>query len=167
VHAPSATECSFEVLYAGGLRVSEIAGLTWSDVLPRDTGVQLSVQGRGGIVRQVLLPEAVSRSLLSIRGDAGANDPVFASAKGGGKLTERAVLGTVKRAVERAGITAPISDWLRHAHASHAIDRGARVTAHRIAQPPKVTFVTRLTRPSRSSASGPIDNYPGGILLHW
>ena len=24
-----------------------------------------------------------------------------------------------------------------------------------------------VTRPSRSSASGPIDNYPGGILLHW
>ena len=46
-----------------------------------------------------------------------------------------------------------------------------RVTARRIAQPPKVTFVTRLraqpvTRPSRSSASGPIDNYPGEILLH-
>jgi len=115
-----------EVLYAGGLRVSEVAGLTWSDVLPRDKGVQLSVLGKGGIVRQVLLPEAVSRSLLSLRGDAGANEPVFASAKGGGRLTERAVLGTVKRAAARAGIAAPISPhWLRHAHASHAIDRGA------------------------------------------
>jgi integrase/recombinase XerD len=115
-----------QVLYAGGLRVSEIASLTWSDVLPRDKGVQLSVLGKGGIVRQVLLPEAVSRSLLSLRGDASANDPIFASAKGGGRLTERAVLGTVKRAAERAGIAAPISPhWLRHAHASHAIDRAA------------------------------------------
>jgi integrase/recombinase XerD len=116
-----------EVLYAGGLRVSEIASLTWSDVLLRDKGkVQLSITGKGGVVRQVLLPEAVSRSLLSLRGDAGANDPVFASSKGGGRLTERAVLGTVKRAAARAGIAAPISPhWLRHAHASHAIDRGA------------------------------------------
>jgi integrase/recombinase XerD len=116
-----------EVLYAGGLRVSELSGLTWSDVLPRDKGqVQLSVMGKGGIMRQVLLPETVSRSLLSLRGDAGANDPVFASRKGGGRLTERAVLGTVKRAAARAGIEAPISPhWLRHAHASHAIDRGA------------------------------------------
>src|SRR5262249_40983613 len=24
-----------------------------------------------------------------------------------------------------------------------------------------------VTQPSRSSASGPIDNYPGGTLLHW
>jgi integrase/recombinase XerD len=36
------------------------------------------------------------------------------------------VLGTVKRAAARAGIVAPVSPhWLRHAHASHAIDRGA------------------------------------------
>jgi integrase/recombinase XerD len=51
---------------------------------------------------------------------------VFASRKGGGRLTERAVLGIVKRAAAEAGIEAPVSPhWLRHAHASHAIDRGA------------------------------------------
>jgi integrase/recombinase XerD len=116
-----------QVLYAGGLRVSEVAGLTWSDVLARDRGqVQLSITGKGGIVRQVLLPEAVSRALLSLRGDAGVNDAVFASRKTEGRLTERAVLGIVKRAAARAGIEAPVSPhWLRHAHASHAIDRGA------------------------------------------
>jgi hypothetical protein len=49
-------------------------------VLPRDEGrLQLSITGKGGKVHQVLLPEIVSRSLLSLRGDAGANDPVFAS----------------------------------------------------------------------------------------
>jgi integrase/recombinase XerD len=77
-------------------------------------------------VRQVLLPAAVSRSLLSLRADAGNNDPVFASRKSGGRLTERAVLGLLKRAAARSGIEAPVSPhWLRHAHASHAIDRGA------------------------------------------
>lgn len=115
-----------EVIYAGGLRVSETVALTWSDVLPRGERVQLSITGKGGRVRQILLPEIVSRSLLSLRGDAGANDPVFASRKGGGRLTERAVNGMVKRAAAKAGINEAVSPhWLRHAHGSHAIDRGA------------------------------------------
>jgi hypothetical protein len=41
--------------------------LTWADVLPRDDRVQLSILGKGGKVRQVLLPEIVSRA-LSLRG---------------------------------------------------------------------------------------------------
>jgi integrase/recombinase XerD len=114
-----------EVIYAGGLRVSETVALTWADVLPREDRVQLSILGKGGKVRQVLLPDIVSRSVLSLRGDAGANDPVFPSRKGG-HLTERAVNGMVKRAARKAGINEAVSPhWLRHAHGSHAIDRGA------------------------------------------
>ncbi len=49
-------------------------------------------------------------------------------------------------------------------------DADSRVTARRIAQPPRVAFVTRLrppvTQPNRSSATGLIDNYPGGTSLH-
>jgi integrase/recombinase XerD len=113
-----------EVLYAGGLRVSEVTALKWADVLPRDDRVQLSVTGKGGFVRQVLLPAIVSKSLLSLRGEAGADAPVFASRKGGEHLTERAVHGLVKRAAKRAGINEGVSPhWLRHAHGSHAIDR--------------------------------------------
>jgi integrase/recombinase XerD len=77
-------------------------------------------------LQRLLLPEIVSRSLLSLRGDAGANDPAFASRNGGGKLTERAVNKMMKRAAEAAGFNEAISPhWLRHAHGSHAIDRGA------------------------------------------
>ena len=54
--------------------------MTWADVLPRDERVQLSISGKSG----------------TLRGDAGANDPVFASRKGGGRLTERAVHAMVK-----------------------------------------------------------------------
>jgi integrase/recombinase XerD len=115
-----------ETIYAGGLRVSEAVALAWADVLPRDERVQLSVLGKGGLVRQVLLPEIVSKSLLSLRGDAGNNDPVFASRRGGGRLTERAVHGMVKRTAVKAGVNTAVSPhWLRHAHGSHAIDRGA------------------------------------------
>jgi integrase/recombinase XerD len=115
-----------EVAYGGGLRVSELVALNWADVLPRDQGrVQLSVTGKGGKVRQVLLPEIVSRSLLSLRGDAGANDPVFVGRKGG-RMTERAVHHMLKATAKKAGINEAVSPhWLRHAHGSHAIERGA------------------------------------------
>jgi integrase/recombinase XerD len=69
--------------------------------------------------------QIVSRSLLSLRGDAGANDPVFAK-RDGGRLTERAVNKMVKAAAKRAGVNEAVSPhWLRHAHGSHAIERGA------------------------------------------
>ena len=94
-------------------------------MLPRVDRVQLSITGKGGKVRQVVLPDVVSRSLLTLRGDASANDPVFASRKGG-HLTERAVNGMVKRAASKASINEAVSPhWLCHAHGSQAIDRGA------------------------------------------
>jgi site-specific recombinase XerD len=50
------------VTYAGGLRVSEIINLAWSDVLERDNGrVQLSLTGKGGKP-----PAARDRQLLII-----------------------------------------------------------------------------------------------------
>jgi integrase/recombinase XerD len=71
------------------------------------------------------LPKVVSRQLLELQGDAGANDPVFA-ARHGGPLTERAVGGMMKRTARAAGINEAVSPhWLRHAHGSHAIDREA------------------------------------------
>ena len=94
-----------EVGYGGGLRVSEIVGLSWADVIERPDGkVQLNVLGKGGKVRQVLFPSAVGRSLLSLRGDADDNDPVFRSRKGGARLTVRAVNHMLKRVGALAGI---------------------------------------------------------------
>jgi integrase/recombinase XerD len=116
-----------EVGYAGGLRVSELVNLTWSDVLPaKDGRVQLSVLGKGRKVRQILLPDVVSRSLLALRGNAGPSGPVFRSQRTGGRLTERGVNHMLKATALRAGVNPALSaHWLRHAHASHALDRDA------------------------------------------
>jgi site-specific recombinase XerD len=118
-----------QVAYAGGLRVSELVALTWGDVLPRPDGrVQLSVTGKGDKLRPVLLPEIVGRALLAARGEAPAGAPLFASRKGGAPLLARAVNRMMKRAAEVAGINPEISaHWLRHAHASHALNRGATI----------------------------------------
>jgi integrase/recombinase XerD len=105
--------------------------------------------------RNLLLPDIVSRSLLSLRGDAGANDPVFASRKGG-HLTERAVNGMVKRTTRKAGINEAISlHWLRHAHGSHAIDRGASLPEGAIdAGPRQHRHRTRLSARAAQHVEG-------------
>jgi integrase/recombinase XerD len=114
-----------ETLYAGGLRVSEVVALTWADVIERGNLVQLSVTGKGGFTRQVLLPAVVSRSLLSLRDDAADDAPVFPS-RTGDHLGRRAVLGLLKRAATKADVNEAVSPhWLRHATASHSIARGA------------------------------------------
>jgi site-specific recombinase XerD len=128
-----------QVLYAGGLRVSEVVALTWADVIEREGGLmQLSVLGKGGVTRQVLLPGAVSRGLLDLRrvhsksdgfapspSDFESSDPVFVSREGG-PISTRNVHEMVARASRRAGISGGVSPhWLRHSHASHALDNGA------------------------------------------
>ena len=55
----------------------------------------------------------------------GANDPVFASRKGG-RSPREPCMAMVNRAAASAGVNAAISPhWLRHAHGSHAIEKGA------------------------------------------
>ena len=121
-------QAMLRVLYGGGVRVSELAALKWRDLRPRDDGGQVTVFGKGSKTRTILLSEATWAALIAIRGDAGPDDPVFASRKGGGHLHPPAVWTVVRKAAVRAGIKANVSGhWLRHAHASHALDRGAPI----------------------------------------
>jgi|WetSurMetagenome_2_1015567.scaffolds.fasta_scaffold59845_1 site-specific recombinase XerD len=116
------------LLYAAGLRVSEICGLKWRDVQERDSAGQITVFGKGGKTRVVLLSPATWIELVTLRGEAMGDYPVFASRKGKGHLHPSQVKRIIQAAAERAGIEAPVSPhWLRHAHASHALDRGAPI----------------------------------------
>jgi len=68
-----------QVAYFGGLRVSELVSLTWSQIIRRDSGeAQLSIVGKGDKAREVLIPAAIAGPLLASRGDAPASAQVFA-----------------------------------------------------------------------------------------
>ncbi len=112
-----------EVAYFGALRVSELAGITWSQVIPRETGeAQLAIVGKGDRPRNILIPADFAVALRELRGDAPGHERVFA-------ITERRINYIVKATAKRAGINLAVSaHWLRHAHASHAIDEGAPIT---------------------------------------
>ncbi|WP_336491143.1 tyrosine-type recombinase/integrase [Methylobacterium nigriterrae] len=115
------------LLYGAGLRVSEACGLRWRDLVAREAAGQVAVYGKGGKTRVVLLSARTWTLLDGLRGAAGPDAPVFRSRKGG-PLDASAVHRVVKAAASRAGLAPAVSaHWLRHAHASHALDRGAPV----------------------------------------
>lgn len=116
------------LLYAVGLRVSELCGLKWRDLLGRGAQGQATVFGKGSKTRVVLLPASIWQEVQALRGDAGLNDPLFPSRKKGGHLTRSQVMRIVRAQAHRAGIEANVSPhWLRHAHATHSLDRGAPI----------------------------------------
>ena len=117
------------LLYGAGLRVSELCGLKQRDCQARDEAGQITVFGKGGKTRTVLLPVSVWRDLEALRGEGSDPDtPVFRSRKRGGHLTAAQVWRIVRAAARRAGIEAGVSPhWHRHGHASHALDRGAPI----------------------------------------
>jgi integrase/recombinase XerD len=119
------------LLYASGIRVSELCGLCWRDLQPVRDGGQVTVAGKGGLTRSIRLPGSVWSLVNSLRDpNRGTDGPVFRSrkSKSGGRLRPLAVARIVRKAATRAGIEVPVSPhWFRHAHASHALDRGAPI----------------------------------------
>jgi integrase/recombinase XerD len=116
------------LLYAAGMRVSECCRLRWRDLQARSEGGQVTIFGKGSKTTAVLLPPSVWHAITSLRGDAGEDAPVFRSRRRGGHLHPSQVLRVVKAAARRAGIDKAVSPhWMRHAHASHALDRGAPI----------------------------------------
>jgi integrase len=115
----------FRLLYLGGLRIGEACALKVRDLqVSRDSG-QITVFGKDGKTRVVLLKPSIWADLAMMLG----NHPeaaVFRSCEGGGHLDPSQVHRIVKVAAKRAGLSEAVSaHWLRHAHVSHAIDRGA------------------------------------------
>ena len=115
------------LLYLGGLRVSEACQLRWRNLAKRENTGQITIFGKNGCTRIVLLTQALWTELLALRKSAGAEVPVFQS-RSGKPLDRGRVRMVLLRAADRVGITLPISPhWLRHAHASHALDHGAPI----------------------------------------
>lgn len=121
-----------EVLYATGLRISELVTLPLS-AIARDPRV-LIVRGKGGKERMIPLGEAARQALAEYRGarraflKAKQDSPwLFPSRGKGGHLTRHRVAQLLKELAADAGIPpSKVSPHvLRHAFASHLLDHGA------------------------------------------
>jgi integrase/recombinase XerD len=95
---PGRDRLLLQVAYYGALRVSELAGLTWAQIFPRETGeAQLAIVGKGEKPRNVLLPAEIAVALFALRGDDPASARVF-------PITERRINYIVKAAAQRARV---------------------------------------------------------------
>ncbi len=123
-------------LYIGGLRVTETVDLVTRDLVARDDGRggQLQVFGKGSKTRPVLVPHTLFAELSALA-LPDPDSPLFRSQKQGpdggprpitARQAERIVKATARKAgLKNASEVSP--HWLRHAHASHAMDRGAKI----------------------------------------
>lgn len=136
------------LMYNTGIRVSELVALTWNDLQQRDdlqaqgSAAQIRAYGKGGKERYILISAETYQELLNIRENALDFAPIFQSRikTKGGSLTR----GQVNKIVEAAAIRANVATfeatnkkgqivtrsrvsphWFRHAHATHAIERGS------------------------------------------
>ena len=123
-----------ELMYASGLRVSELVGLKLHH-LGLSEGV-LKVLGKGNKERLVPFGEVarewLDRYLSQARGHllhGTSTDAVFVTSRGalaGGPMTRTMFWYLVKKYALQAGITSPLSPHtLRHAFATHLLNHGA------------------------------------------
>ncbi len=113
-----------ELLYATGVRVSELAGLDLDDV--DRAGRTVRVLGKGRKERIVPFGRQAARALEAyLSGRTAQRGALFANHRGG-RLTARAIHGIVSRGAAAAGITRRVSPHtLRHTFATHLLDAGA------------------------------------------
>jgi integrase/recombinase XerD len=117
-----------ELLYSGGVRVSEVAGARLED-LKLDMGYML-VRGKGDKERIVPLGKSAQDALGEYLGvprttlAAGKNSPFLFLARGAHNLTRQRVWQMVKAASAEAGRSAS-PHMLRHSCASHMVENGA------------------------------------------
>jgi integrase/recombinase XerD len=119
-----------EVLYATGLRVSELVGLRLTAV-SLDAGV-LRVTGKGNKERLVPMGEEAVNWVGRYLGEARPTlmkksqcDQLFVTARGAA-MTRQAFWYLIKRHARAAGLNRPLSPHtLRHAFATHLLNHGA------------------------------------------
>ena len=113
-----------EVIYSGGLRVSEAVGLNWQDV--DFDGGRFLVRGKGRKERYCMLGEPAARALKNFRQQHAPQDEAVFTGYQGARLTTRSVQRAFERYVAAAGLPPECTPHkLRHSFATHLLSAGA------------------------------------------
>ncbi len=120
-----------ELLYATGIRVSELIGIEAGDIHFGERLVRVRGKGKkerivpfGGKAREAL--EAYGRARAALAGKGTGDEPGFFVNYRGERLTTRSVQRMVHKYIRRTAVRRKISPHsLRHSFASHLLGRGA------------------------------------------
>ena len=147
------------LLYGAGLRCSELTGLTCGDLAARPSETlpgQVTVLGKGDKARSIPLPASVWSEIAALALGRDTTAPLFIGRQGK-HLAASTVWRIVRAAAGRASIAGNVSPhWLRHCHASHALDRGCPAPLLRDTMGHASLATTSMyshARPNASSAS--------------
>jgi integrase/recombinase XerD len=114
-----------EVMYASGLRVSEVISIKVSDI-ELDAGI-LTCIGKGGKQRKVPLGKSAVewlKSYLTVRNRKSGAQNLFVSPNGK-PLNRQIIFKLVKKYAEKAGLENVSPHKLRHTFATHLLQNGA------------------------------------------
>jgi len=125
--SPIRDRALLELMYAAGLRASEVVGVNLRDLDLKENA--LRVHGKGNKERLALFGNtcrsALRDYLESERTPPLAGEPLFTNPKGG-RLTTRTVQTVVKKWARQVGLPPEVSPHtLRHSFATHLLDGGA------------------------------------------
>jgi integrase/recombinase XerC len=124
-----------ELLYASGIRVSELVGIGAADLHLEERLVRVRGKGKkerivpfGGKAREAL--EDYRRARAALAAGAGDGADAFFLNYRGGRLTTRSVQRLVRLSIRRTAVARKISPHsLRHSFATHLLGRGADLRA--------------------------------------
>lgn len=117
------------LLYSSGARLSEITSLRWKQIrkLPNDEAT-IALHGKGSKTRHVRVSSDVVAVLEELRSpDSCLQDFVFVTNRGT-SLSRSNTRQIFRRLSKLAGFDFFVSPvWMRHSHATHALDNGASI----------------------------------------
>ena len=119
-------EAIVRVLYSSAMRVSELCGLQWKDVVEAGNRAILVIRGKGGKTRESGISASAYAAMKALRNGANGESFVFLSNRR--QQMDRTTINHLFVKLS-AIVGKDISPhWLRHSHITHSLQRGANPT---------------------------------------
>ena len=154
-------KCIEELLYAGGLRLSELLHLKIADIDSVNMIIRIN-NGKGKKDRIVMLSEKLLSDLRAYFIEYKPTEYLF-EGQGGGKYSDKSVQIIVKEAAKKATIMKHVTPHtLRHSFATHLLEKGTDIRyiqellGHKSIHTTEI--YTHITDVSRSRIKSPLDS---------